>query len=80
MTTKARKTTRPAAGKKKAQAPAQSILEQLPPPRTEADDHDTLEFLQAVDAFKRRSGKSFPSYTELLGILKDLGYQKVGRR
>ena len=38
---------------------------------------DTLEFIQAVDRFKRKTLKVFPSWTEILEILRTLGYQKV---
>jgi len=43
----------------------------------ERDDLETLEFLRAVDRFKRKTNKSFPSWTEILQILKSLGYRKV---
>ncbi len=39
-------------------------------------DADTLEFVQAVHRFKEESGRSFPSWSEILGILKSLGYEK----
>lgn len=38
---------------------------------------DTLEFIQAVDRFKRKTLKVFPSWSEILEILRTLGYQKV---
>ena len=37
---------------------------------------EILEFIQAVDRFKRRTQKAFPSWSEVLKILKDLGYRK----
>jgi len=43
----------------------------------EQDALDTLEFLQAVDEFKRRTSKAFPAWSEILEILKSLGYRKV---
>lgn len=39
-------------------------------------DADTLEFIAAVNRFKEASGKPFPTWSELLGILRDLGYEK----
>ncbi len=39
-------------------------------------DADTLEFVQAVHRFKEESGRSFPSWSDILGILKALGYEK----
>lgn len=40
---------------------------------------DELEFLAAVQAYQNRTGRKFPTYCELLGILKDLGYAKLAR-
>ena len=33
-------------------------------------------FLRAIDGWKRRTGRPFPKWTELLAILKALGYEK----
>ena len=43
----------------------------------EKDALETLEFLQAVDEFKRRTNKAFPAWSEILEILKSLGYRKI---
>lgn len=60
-------------------ADGESILATLPKQVTEtAADEETLEFLQAIDAWKRSSGRQFPSWSEVLGILKRLGYVKTG--
>jgi hypothetical protein len=40
-------------------------------------DGDELEFLRAMDAYKRRTGRQFPACSEVLGVLKGLGYRKV---
>jgi hypothetical protein len=40
-------------------------------------DDDTVEFIQAIDAYRRRYDKSFPSWSEVLSLLKSLGYRKV---
>jgi hypothetical protein len=37
---------------------------------------DELEFINAVNRHKERSGKPFPTWSEVLRILKDLGYEK----
>ena len=34
-------------------------------------------FLMAVDTFKRVNGKSFPSWTDVLEIVRKLGYRKT---
>ena len=39
---------------------------------------DELEFIKAIDDFKRKNQRPFPSWREVLSILKDLGYQKTG--
>lgn len=49
-------------------AKAHSVL-----PSYDADDD---EFLRAVAAYKARTGRQFPSLTELLAVLKGLGYSK----
>lgn len=37
---------------------------------------DEVEFLRAVERFKRDRKKPFPALTELLAVLKSLGYRK----
>jgi len=39
-------------------------------------DADQVEFLTAIEAFKVRTGRAFPTWTEALGVLKALGYVK----
>ncbi|MCH2137114.1 MAG: hypothetical protein MK101_11140 [Phycisphaerales bacterium] len=34
-------------------------------------------FLRAIDAFKRANGKSFPSWTDVLEVIRRLGYRKT---
>ena len=38
---------------------------------------DVLEFIQAVDRYKRRTQKAFPPWSDILKILKSLGYRKI---
>lgn len=38
---------------------------------------DVLEFIQAIDDYKRRHARPFPSWSEILEVVKDLGYQKA---
>ena len=40
-------------------------------------DDETLEFIQAIDYFRRRYDKSFPSWSEVLDIARAMGYRKV---
>lgn len=37
---------------------------------------DELEFLRAVDKWKREHGRPFPRLTDYLSILRSLGYAK----
>lgn len=37
---------------------------------------DVLEFVNAINAFKARAGKAFPTWSEVLEILRELGYEK----
>ena len=72
------RTKRKRTPKKKA---GNSIVDGLPTRRPEdTDDEDTLEFLRAIDAFKRSSGRNFPTWTEVLEIIRSLGYRKVTDR
>ena len=43
----------------------------------EASNLETLEFICAIDRFKRRTLKVYPTWSEVLVILKSLGYEKV---
>jgi len=38
---------------------------------------DEVEFMNALDEFKRASGRMFPTCSEILGVLRELGYEKV---
>jgi len=37
---------------------------------------DEVEFMQAIQAFKQRSGRPFPTWSEVLAVAKSLGYRK----
>ncbi len=38
---------------------------------------DELEFLKAVEAFKRDNKKPFPKWSDILGVVLALGYRKA---
>lgn len=42
----------------------------------EYSDED-LEFLRAIQDFKKAEGRPFPTWSETLEVLKSLGYRKV---
>jgi hypothetical protein len=53
---------------------------QIDPTTCERDYSDQeIEFMQAMDAYKRSSGRMFPTCSEILEVLRDLGYQQVGK-
>jgi hypothetical protein len=35
-----------------------------------------LEFMAAIQEYKQRSGRAFPTWSEVLEVVRDLGYQK----
>lgn len=39
-------------------------------------DEEELDFIKAIEAYKRENGQPFPSWTEVLAVLKTLGYRK----
>lgn len=53
---------------------------QIDPTTCERDYSDQeIEFMQAMDAYKRSSGRMFPTCSEILEVLRDLGYQQIGK-
>ena len=38
---------------------------------------DVLEFIHAIDTYKRTHQRPFPNWSEVLEILKSLGYSRV---
>lgn len=38
---------------------------------------EQFEFLMAVDEYKRKNARPFPTWTEVLELIKALGYRKV---
>jgi FMN phosphatase YigB (HAD superfamily) len=39
-------------------------------------DADALEFIAALDRFKKKHGRPFPSWSEVLTVLRELGYKR----
>jgi hypothetical protein len=51
---------------------------QIDPTTCERDySGDEIEFMQALDAYKRRSGRMFPTCSEILEVIRDLGYVRL---
>lgn len=51
---------------------------QIDPTTCERDysDHE-IDFMKAMDDYKRRSGRQFPTWSEVLEVLHSMGYRKV---
>ena len=51
---------------------------QIDPTTCERDYSDQeVEFMNAMDDYKRRSGRQFPTWSEVLEVLRSLGYRQV---
>ena len=50
-----------------------------PPEDPELLEVERLEFLRAMDKYKRKTGKTFPSWTEVLGVLREIGWLSPAR-
>ncbi len=51
---------------------------QIDPTTCERDyNDDEIDFMRAMDDYKRRSGRQFPTWSEVLEVLRSLGYRKV---
>ncbi len=61
-------TARHASGRRRLVDPATCEREYSP---------EELEFMQAMYAYKQSSGRMFPTWSEVLEVLRSLGYDKV---
>ena len=53
---------------------------QIDPTTCERDySGDEVEFMQAMDAYKRQNGRMFPTCSEILEVIRDLGYSRPDR-
>lgn len=51
---------------------------QIDPTTCERDySDDEIQFMHALDAYKRTSGRMFPTCSEILEVIRDLGYVRV---
>jgi hypothetical protein len=51
---------------------------QIDPTTCERDyNDDEILFMQALDAYKRTSGRMFPTCSEILEVIRDLGYVRM---
>jgi len=45
-----------------------------PEPDPELLEYERTQFLRAMDRYKRRTGKTFPSWSEVLDVLREIGW------
>ena len=51
---------------------------QIDPTTCERDyTNDEIEFMQAMDEYKRKSGRMFPTCSEILEVLRGMGYVRL---
>src|SRR5687768_17628050 len=51
---------------------------QIDPTTCERDySNDEIEFMHALDAYKRANGRMFPTCSEILEVIRDLGYVRT---
>ena len=51
---------------------------QIDPTTCERDySGDEVEFMQAMDVYKRKNGRMFPTCSEILEVIRDLGYVRA---
>ncbi len=51
---------------------------QIDPTTCERDyTDDEIEFMKAIDKYRRENGRPFPTWSEVLEVVRLLGYQKV---
>lgn len=68
-------------GNERRQTPRRKVerRRQIDPTTCERDySLDEVEFMKAMDDYKRRSGRPFPTWSEVLEVVRSLGYLKTG--
>ena len=67
-------------GEERRLAPRRKVerRRQIDPTTCERDyTGNEVEFMSAMDTYKRRSGRAFPTWSEVLEVIHSLGYRKV---
>lgn len=67
------------AGEERRKAPRRAVeRRRLIDPTTCERDYsgDEIEFMKAMDDYKRKSGRMFPTWSEVLEVVRSLGYAK----
>lgn len=73
-----RKENLPAAEFRKPERRKVQRRRQIDPTTCERDyKDDEIEFMQALDTYKRASGRMFPTCSEILEVIRGMGYVRV---
>jgi hypothetical protein len=67
-------------GKERRVTPRRKVerRRQIDPTTCERDySDDEIEFMKAMDEYKRKSGRQFPTWSEVLEVVRCLGYRCV---
>jgi hypothetical protein len=68
----------PAAGPKLERREKVNRRRQIDPTTCERDYSDCeVDFMNALDAYKRRSGRMFPTCSEVLEVIREMGYVQL---
>jgi len=74
-----RKTATPPAGEERRKTSRRKVERRrmIDPTTCERDySGDEVEFMRAMDEYKRKSGRMFPTWSEVLEVVRALGYTK----
>jgi hypothetical protein len=72
--TSTRKRKAPTSGTRTSSRSAKRRSPKTPPPDASLMEVERLQFLRAMDRYKRKTGKTFPSWTEVLAVLRSIGW------
>lgn len=69
----------PFSGQERRTGPRRKVerRRQIDPTTCERDyTEEEIEFMRAMDEYKRKAGRQFPTWSEVLEVLKTLGYKR----
>lgn len=72
--------SQPPQNEERRQTPRRKVerRRQIDPTTCERDySDDEIDFMRAMDDYKRRSGRQFPTWSEVLEVLRSMGYRRV---
>ena len=72
--TRSRKTASADRGTRTSSRSAKRRSPKEQPPDPELLEQERLDFLRAMDRYKRKTGKTFPTWTEVLDVLRSIGW------